>query len=54
MKESLGADLILAGAGLEEDRIHSPNEYFTLRDFFLGIESAAAILTELARVKNGE
>ena len=54
MKESLGAVLILAGAGLEEDRIHSPNEYFTLRDFFLGIESAAAILTELARVKTGE
>ncbi|MCR5358966.1 MAG: dipeptidase [Thermoguttaceae bacterium] len=53
MKDALGADLILAGAGLEEDGIHSPNEYFTLRDFFLGIESSAAILTELARVKTG-
>ena len=51
VKDRLGADLILAGAGLEEDGIHSPNEYFALRDFFLGIESSAAILTELARVK---
>ena len=51
VRESLGADLILAGAGLEEDGIHSPNEHFALRDFFLGIESSAAILTELAGVK---
>lgn len=50
-KERLGADLILAGAGLEEDGIHSPNEHFALRDFFLGIESSAAILTELAKAK---
>ena len=50
VKDRLGADLILAGFGLEEDGIHSPNEFFTLRDFVLGIEASAAILTELGTV----
>ncbi|MGI5831825.1 MAG: dipeptidase [Thermoguttaceae bacterium] len=50
IKNRLGADLILAGFGLEEDGIHAPNEYFALRDFLLGIEASAAILTELGNV----
>lgn len=52
VKNRLGADLILAGFGLEEDGIHSPNEFFALRDFFLGIEASAAILTELGTAGN--
>ena len=51
VKNNLGADLILAGFGLEEDAIHSPNEFFAVRDFLLGIEASAAILTELANEK---
>lgn len=50
VKNRLGADLILAGFGLEEDGIHSPNEFFALRDFQLGIEASASMLLEIAKL----
>ncbi len=41
LKDRLNTDVILAGFGLNEDGIHSPNERFGLKNFFAGIETSA-------------
>ena len=48
LREVLGADSILMGLGLNDDRLHSPDEKFGLENFYRGIESCAAALTALA------
>lgn len=50
-KRLLGVDSLLVGFGLDDDRVHSPNEKFELRCFEQGIRSHAAILAEFAGMR---
>ncbi|MGB0656729.1 MAG: peptidase dimerization domain protein, partial [Flavobacteriaceae bacterium] len=38
-EEVLGCKTILMGFGLDSDAIHSPNEHYGIKNFFLGIET---------------
>ncbi|HET7815546.1 MAG TPA: dipeptidase [Candidatus Baltobacteraceae bacterium] len=44
----LGMPQVLIGVGLPDDRIHAPNEKFTLSQFFGGIKTLCALYDELA------
>ncbi len=47
----LGFDSLLVGFGLDDDRVHAPNEKFELRCFEMGMKSHAAMLSRFAAVK---
>ncbi|MBT8484676.1 MAG: dipeptidase [Phycisphaerales bacterium] len=48
----LGFDSLLVGFGLDDDRVHSPNEKFELRCYQMGIRAQAAMLESFASVKS--
>lgn len=48
ISELLGIDALLVGFGLDDDRVHSPNEKFDLRCYRGGIRSHASMLAAFA------
>lgn len=49
LKDVLGIDTIFMGFGLDDDRVHSPNEKFEVACFQLGCRAHAAFIGELTR-----
>ena len=45
----LGAESLLIGFGLDDDRVHSPNEKFDLSCFHGGTRSHAAVIAAFAQ-----
>ena len=48
-QQLLGAEVVLVGFGLENDRMHSPNEKFDLVNYYKGIETSAALLQAFSK-----
>jgi acetylornithine deacetylase/succinyl-diaminopimelate desuccinylase-like protein len=46
--DALDAPIVLLGFGLDDDRLHSPNEKFDLLNFYKGIETSSYLINELA------
>lgn len=47
LKRELGIDTVFMGFGLDDDRVHSPNEKFELDCYRLGLRSHARLIEEL-------
>lgn len=51
LKETLGIETIFMGFGLDDDRVHSPNEKFDLACLRLGARAHALLIDELRRMR---
>lgn len=51
LKGIFGLDTLLIGFGLDDDRVHSPNEKFELSCYRLGVKTHARLLGDLAAMK---
>ncbi|MCB9844557.1 MAG: M20/M25/M40 family metallo-hydrolase [Phycisphaeraceae bacterium] len=51
LKEQLGVETIFMGFGLDDDRVHSPNEKFELDCFRAGARAHAAMIAEILAMK---
>ena len=49
----LGVPSLLLGFGLEDDRLHSPNEKFDLPNYYQGIRSVARLIDRLGELEVG-
>ncbi|MCA9133506.1 MAG: M20/M25/M40 family metallo-hydrolase, partial [Planctomycetales bacterium] len=50
MVEQLGADVLLLGWGMDDDGAHSPNEKFSIQDYFQGIRASSHLWYALAQI----
>lgn len=50
-RDELGISTVLMGFGLPDDRLHSPNEKFSLRQFHLGIATSTRFWFEYAQAR---
>lgn len=50
LKETLGLETIFMGFGLEDDRVHSPNEKFELECYRMGARSHVALVEQLHNI----
>ncbi len=50
LKKSLGLDTLLVGFGLDDDRMHSPNEKFELSCWRMGLRSHVRMIDEFAKM----
>ncbi len=50
LKETLGLETIFMGFGLEDDRVHSPNEKFELDCYRMGARSHVVLVEQLKRI----
>jgi acetylornithine deacetylase/succinyl-diaminopimelate desuccinylase-like protein len=50
LKQTLGLDTLLIGFGLDDDRVHSPNEKFELDCFRMGMRTHAALVDRFMRL----
>ena len=53
LKQRLGLDTIFMGFGLDDDRVHSPNEKFELDCYRMGARSHALLIDELRTMARG-
>jgi acetylornithine deacetylase/succinyl-diaminopimelate desuccinylase-like protein len=47
-QKELGSDPILFGFGLDTDALHSPNEHYGVKNYFIGIETIAAFFSHFS------
>ena len=48
LQRQLGAAVVMLDMGLEDDRLHAPDEKFEIRSYLQGVRASAAALTALA------